>query len=119
MTYVQVLRIAGLQPFFWTQFLGAFNDNVFRIIVSLAAVAAGLRPQHPARLPDPLLAVAADTLHLSHPHVGREHVPFRGPALLVSNHLSHVDGFLIGACVQRFIRFMVYRPYYEIHGINC
>jgi acyl-[acyl-carrier-protein]-phospholipid O-acyltransferase/long-chain-fatty-acid--[acyl-carrier-protein] ligase len=45
--------------------------------------------------------------------VGQQHVPSRGPALLVCNHLSHVDGFLVGACVQRFVRFMVYRPYYE------
>jgi acyl-[acyl-carrier-protein]-phospholipid O-acyltransferase / long-chain-fatty-acid--[acyl-carrier-protein] ligase len=45
--------------------------------------------------------------------VGQEHVPSRGPALLVSNHLSYVDALLVGASVQRFIRFMVYRPYYE------
>jgi len=44
---------------------------------------------------------------------GEEHVPFRGPALLVCNHLSHVDGLLVGSCVQRFVRFLVYRPYYE------
>ena len=40
-------------------------------------------------------------------------MPFRGPALLVCNHLSHVDGLLVGSCVQRFIRFLVYRPYFE------
>jgi len=45
--------------------------------------------------------------------IGEENVPFRGPALLVCNHLSHVDGFLVGSCVQRFIRFLVYRPFYE------
>jgi len=44
---------------------------------------------------------------------GQEHVPSRGPALLVCNHLSHVDGLLVGACVQRFIRFLVYRPFAE------
>src|SRR4029077_19514378 len=27
-----------LQPFLWTQFLGAFNDNLFKIVVSLLAV---------------------------------------------------------------------------------
>ncbi|MEA3509356.1 MAG: AMP-binding protein, partial [candidate division NC10 bacterium] len=28
------------------------------------------------------------------------------------------DGLLLGACVQRFIRFMVYRPYYELKALN-
>ncbi|MGH9720907.1 MAG: MFS transporter, partial [Bryobacteraceae bacterium] len=49
---------------------------------------------------------------------GQEHVPFRGPALLVVNHVSFVDGFLVGACIQRFVRFMVYKPYYEMKGVN-
>ena len=42
--------------------------------------------------------------------VGQQNVPFRGPALLVANHMSHIDGFLIGACLQRFVRFMVWKP---------
>ena len=50
--------------------------------------------------------------------VGQQNVPFRGPALLVANHMSHVDGCLISACVQRLIRFMVWKPYYEMPALN-
>ncbi|HEY5040362.1 MAG TPA: MFS transporter, partial [bacterium] len=31
--------------------------------------------------------------------VGQENVPFRGPALLVCNHVSLVDGLLVAACI--------------------
>jgi acyl-[acyl-carrier-protein]-phospholipid O-acyltransferase / long-chain-fatty-acid--[acyl-carrier-protein] ligase len=43
---------------------------------------------------------------------GQENIPFRGPALLVANHTSYVDGVLIAACVQRFIRFLVWKPFF-------
>jgi acyl-[acyl-carrier-protein]-phospholipid O-acyltransferase/long-chain-fatty-acid--[acyl-carrier-protein] ligase len=45
--------------------------------------------------------------------IGRPHIPERGPALLVCNHVSLVDGALVGACIQRFVRFMVYGPYFR------
>ena len=38
MTYRDTLKQPGLQPFIWTQFLGAFNDNLFKIVVSMLAV---------------------------------------------------------------------------------
>jgi acyl-[acyl-carrier-protein]-phospholipid O-acyltransferase/long-chain-fatty-acid--[acyl-carrier-protein] ligase len=46
--------------------------------------------------------------------VGRENVPSRGPALLVSNHISMADGLLVGSCLQRFVRFLVFRTYYYL-----
>jgi len=50
--------------------------------------------------------------------VGQENVPIKGPALLVSNHMSFVDAFLVGACVQRFIRFLIYEYFYNIRSIQ-
>jgi acyl-[acyl-carrier-protein]-phospholipid O-acyltransferase/long-chain-fatty-acid--[acyl-carrier-protein] ligase len=49
---------------------------------------------------------------------GQVNVPHKGPALLVCNHTALTDGFLVQACVQRFIRFMVYRPIYESPGLH-
>ena len=50
--------------------------------------------------------------------LGRQHIPTRGPALLVVNHMSWIDGFLVGACIQRFIRFMIWKPYFEARGFH-
>ncbi|MFQ5464417.1 MAG: MFS transporter [Thermodesulfobacteriota bacterium] len=49
---------------------------------------------------------------------GGENIPARGPALLVSNHLSFADPFFVGASVQRFVRFMVERDFYEMRLIG-
>lgn len=46
--------------------------------------------------------------------VNPQHVPLNGPALLVCNHVSFVDGLLVGSCVQRFVRFMVYSPFFDL-----
>ncbi len=50
--------------------------------------------------------------------VGQENVPLHGPALLVCNHISFVDGLLVGSCVQRFIRFLVYKGIYDHKALN-
>ena len=49
---------------------------------------------------------------------GGENLPRRGPALIVCNHISFIDPFLIGACTQRFVRFLMYREFYETRGIR-
>jgi acyl-[acyl-carrier-protein]-phospholipid O-acyltransferase/long-chain-fatty-acid--[acyl-carrier-protein] ligase len=45
--------------------------------------------------------------------LGVEHAPSAGPALLVSNHVTHLDAFLIGASVGPVVRFLVWKPYYD------
>jgi len=37
-SYRDTLKQRGLQPFLWTQFLGAFNDNFFKFVVTMVAV---------------------------------------------------------------------------------
>jgi acyl-[acyl-carrier-protein]-phospholipid O-acyltransferase/long-chain-fatty-acid--[acyl-carrier-protein] ligase len=44
---------------------------------------------------------------------GEENLPVDGGALLVSNHLSWVDGLVLSAVQHRRIRFLVDRPIYE------
>ena len=96
-------RVAGVAP-----------DRVILVFGVFQLVASGyvlwLLPDFFLRFS---LLLLTHTLYRVELH-GVEHVPARGPALLVCNHLSHVDGFLVGACVQRFIRFMVYRPYFNL-----
>ena len=36
--FKDLLKNAGFHSFLWTQFLGAFNDNVYKILVSMRAV---------------------------------------------------------------------------------
>ncbi|HXR09355.1 MAG TPA: 1-acyl-sn-glycerol-3-phosphate acyltransferase, partial [Candidatus Acidoferrales bacterium] len=44
---------------------------------------------------------------------GRENIPAHGGALLVPNHASLVDGCLILASTNRFVRFLMFKDFYE------
>ena len=46
-------------------------------------------------------------------YVGAENLPQKGGALIVSNHVSYVDTMMIGSVTPRFIRWMLWRPFYE------
>lgn len=86
------------------------------IFVSAALVAAvatvwalWLLPQAGVRL---ILLILTHTLYRLR-IVGGSNVPAEGPALLVCNHVSFVDGLLLSAGTDREIRFLVEESYYN------
>jgi acyl-[acyl-carrier-protein]-phospholipid O-acyltransferase/long-chain-fatty-acid--[acyl-carrier-protein] ligase len=50
--------------------------------------------------------------------VNPQNMPAHGGALLVANHVSHIDGILIEACMPRETRFMIWKPYFELKALN-
>src|SRR6266550_2509860 len=50
--------------------------------------------------------------------VGAENLPLRGPALLISNHVSFIDALIIGGATARFVRFMLHRDYYDLKWLH-
>ena len=83
---------------------------------SLEGAPGRARPMIAARLSDLVVAIAFRLVARPLFRIrilGRENIPSRGPALLVSNHLTHLDAFLIGACLGPVVRFLVWKPYYD------
>ena len=52
---------------------------------------------------------------------GQENIPLRKPALLVSNHVSMVDAFLVNTPLQRLIKFAFPQRYFQVPfvGMMC
>ncbi len=50
--------------------------------------------------------------------IGAGKIPTSGGALLISNHVSYVDALLLGCCTHRFVRFLMWKPYFEIKLLN-
>jgi acyl-[acyl-carrier-protein]-phospholipid O-acyltransferase/long-chain-fatty-acid--[acyl-carrier-protein] ligase len=47
-------------------------------------------------------------------YVGTENLPKEGGALLVSNHVSYADPVFVGGACGRFVRFLMFQPYFDI-----
>lgn len=49
---------------------------------------------------------------------GLENIPEDGPAVLVCNHVSYVDALIIGGCLRRPVRFVMYYKIYNLPVLN-
>jgi acyl-[acyl-carrier-protein]-phospholipid O-acyltransferase/long-chain-fatty-acid--[acyl-carrier-protein] ligase len=94
---------------------GWFGSPAFYLIgvgvLVLLWLLAGLR--WPALLLRPFLWLLTHTLYRVRVY-GQEHIPTKGPALLVCNHVSYIDWLLLLAAQKRFIRFVVWAPLTEV-----
>jgi acyl-[acyl-carrier-protein]-phospholipid O-acyltransferase / long-chain-fatty-acid--[acyl-carrier-protein] ligase len=89
----------------WAYLLGA---------LFLLALAYLFRYRLFVRLP---LWILKHTLYRLRVH-GLENLPATGPALLVCNHVSHIDALLLLAAQKRRIRFVVWAPYLRFPGLR-
>jgi 1-acyl-sn-glycerol-3-phosphate acyltransferase len=49
---------------------------------------------------------------------GLDHIPEKGAAIIVCNHVSFVDALIVGGSVRRPLRFVMYHKIYNIPGLN-
>ena len=82
--------------------------------LAVAAYILSLLPEFFIRL---LMYLPAGLLYRIHVR-GLENVPAEGPALLVSNHVSFIDAFLIGVANRRLVRFLMFRAYYDLPVVH-
>lgn len=60
-----------------------------------------------------LIWILTHTIYrMKHKDLG--HIPDEGPAVLVCNHVSYVDGLLIAGSVRRPVRFVMFEPIYRM-----
>jgi acyl-[acyl-carrier-protein]-phospholipid O-acyltransferase/long-chain-fatty-acid--[acyl-carrier-protein] ligase len=101
--------VGDLSPLFAAVF--PFDQEAWWIVAVFGLALAGLvvcfRYFFLVRLP---LWILRHTLYRLHIH-GVEHIPQQGPALLVCNHISHIDGMLVLAAQKRRIRFLIWSPF--------
>jgi acyl-[acyl-carrier-protein]-phospholipid O-acyltransferase / long-chain-fatty-acid--[acyl-carrier-protein] ligase len=87
------------------------------ILVALVAAFVAVLWLRPGWVIRPLLWVVTHTIYRL-TVFGREHVPLKGPALLVCNHVSYIDWFLLLAAHRRFIRFVIWAPFARVWGLR-
>ena len=79
--FKDVVASRGFQPFLWTQFLGALNDNLYKMIVSLAATVLVVSDDDADRT-----VMELQNLGEAAVHIGRiEHSDNTAPRVVIRN----------------------------------
>lgn len=115
--WIFILSAAGL----YHVFANVWNLDPRAMLVTLGVftlVGAGLicsfSPSYAVRMVLWLLTHTVYRMKVLHP----ERVPNHGGALLVSNHVSYADPFLVGSSVPRFVRFLMHRSFMSVPGVG-
>lgn len=104
---ILVLGVAGL----------SIPEFLLLVTVMNIAVAVFIFQQVPEFTVRFLIWLLSHTLYRVQ-HSGLERIPERGAALIACNHVSYVDALLIAGAVRRPIRFIMYKPIFEIPLLN-
>ena len=51
-------------------------------------------------------------------YYGFDRIPETGPAILIANHVSYVDGLIIHAGINRPVHYVIDKTIYELPGVN-
>ncbi|MBD3898483.1 MFS transporter [Halomonas sp. ML-15] len=114
-----LLMLAAL--LFGTLMLGVAEVGLAAFVASLGGIALLIGVGLLVRGPRPLLRLLIFALvHLIYrlKFRGRQHIPVRGAALVVCNHVSFMDALVIGGASPRPLRFLMDRPIYESPWLN-
>ena len=103
------LALAGMQ-----QGLGMDPVAIFAVLAVVNAVVAiyiyTVVPEFLLRFVAWTLSVVAYRVRVE----GHSHIPKDGPALLVCNHVSFIDWFVLAASIKRPARFVMYKGFYDL-----
>ncbi len=107
-----VASVAGISAALFGVNLSFWEIGLLAVVLLLIALLAV--PRLFLRL---ALAVAAHSVYWLRVR-GRQHVPARGGALLVCNHVSYLDWLLLLAAHRRFIRMVVFAGWTKQWGVR-
>lgn len=100
------------------QFADSGIPNLLLVLILMhIAVTAFIFTQVPVFIMRFLIWILSHTLYrVTHENLNL--IPKEGPAVLVSNHVSYVDALLLAGAIRRPVRFIMFKPIYDIPVLN-